>query len=63
MLGHTDLYQYYKINFLLMHKYSFRLTEIEDMVPFERDVYISLLENYLEEKRKREEQQHGAING
>lgn len=43
------------MNFLLMHRYNFRLTEIEDMVPFERDVYISLLENYIEEKRKRED--------
>lgn len=55
MLGHTDLFVYYQLNFLLMHRYNFRLTELEDMVPFERDVYVSLLENYLEEKRKREE--------
>ena len=55
MLGHTDLYADYQLNFLLMHRYNFRLTELEDMIPFERDVYVSLLENYLEEKRKREE--------
>jgi hypothetical protein len=48
---------FYKTNFLLMHKYQFRLSEIEDMIPFERDVYISLLENYLEEKKAKEEKQ------
>lgn len=61
MLGHTDLFAYYQTNFLLMHKFNFRLTEIEDMVPFERDVYISLLENYLEEKKKREERLNGIM--
>ena len=39
------------------HKYS--LTEIENMIPWERDVYISLLVNYIKEeneKRKREQE-------
>lgn len=57
ILGHFDMADFYKSNFLLMHKYQFRLSEIEDMIPFERDVYISLLENYLEEKRAKEENQ------
>jgi hypothetical protein len=37
------------------HKYS--LGEIENMLPWERDIYVSLLINYLkeqEEKRRRE---------
>lgn len=33
------------------HKYS--LSEIEDMIPFERDVYVGLLINYLEEEKKK----------
>ena len=38
------------------HKYS--LTEIEAMIPWERDVYVSLLINYIKEEneRKRKEQ-------
>ena len=39
------------------HKYS--LTEIENMIPWERDVYVSLLVNYNKEeneKRKREQE-------
>ena len=37
------------------HKYS--LTEIEAMLPWERDVYVSLLINYIkqENERKRKE--------
>lgn len=30
------------------HKYS--LTELENMLPWEREVYVTLLEQYLEEK-------------
>lgn len=33
------------------HKYS--LTEIEDMIPFERDIYVAMLVNYLEEEKQR----------
>jgi hypothetical protein len=33
------------------HKYS--LTELEDMIPWERQVYVDLLIQYLEEERER----------
>tara|TARA_R110000744_G_scaffold285501_1_gene396858 strand:- start:21 stop:146 length:126 start_codon:yes stop_codon:yes gene_type:complete len=36
------------------HKYS--LTELENMIPFEREIYISLLMHYLEEENKKLEQ-------
>jgi hypothetical protein len=39
------------------HKYS--LTEIENMIPWERDIYVQMLANYIKEeneKREREKQ-------
>jgi len=33
------------------HKYS--LTEIENMIPWERDIYITLLVNYIKEENER----------
>jgi hypothetical protein len=36
-----------------MYVQKFGLTELEDMIPFERDVYISLLENYKEEQNNK----------
>jgi hypothetical protein len=39
------------------HKYSLR--EIEDMIPWERDIYVSMLINHIKEeneKRRREAQ-------
>jgi len=32
------------------HKYS--LTEIENMIPFERQIYIALLNNHIKEKEE-----------
>jgi hypothetical protein len=33
------------------HKYS--LTELEDMMPWEREVYVSLLINYIKEENEK----------
>lgn len=33
------------------HKYS--LTEIEEMFPFEREIYVAMLIKYLEEEKQR----------
>lgn len=40
------------------HKYS--LTELDNMLPFERDIYISLLINYIKEENERLKQQQSA---
>ena len=39
------------------HKYS--LTEIENMMPWEREVYVNLLRNYLEAEKMKRQQQTG----
>ena len=40
----------------MMQHHNYSLVELEDMIPWEREVYVGLLMNYLEEeKRKREE--------
>jgi len=38
------------------HKWS--LTEIEDMLPYERDIYMSMLTNWVEEENERIKQQN-----
>ncbi|WP_286970515.1 hypothetical protein [Algoriphagus sp.] len=39
------------------HKYS--LTEIENMIPWEKDVYVTLLEQYIEEENLKNKQRSG----
>lgn len=46
---------FYKTNFTLHQHYNWSIDEIEGMYPFERIVYIELLNQYLEEKRQREQ--------
>jgi len=33
------------------HKYS--LTEIEDMIPWEREIYLALLQDYIQQENER----------
>lgn len=41
------------------HKYS--LTELENMIPWERDIYVSMLVQYIEEENERIKQQQATI--
>jgi hypothetical protein len=37
------------------HKYS--LTELDNMIPWEREIYVNMLAQYLEEEKQKMEQQ------
>jgi len=39
------------------HKYS--LTELENMLPWEKDIYLTLLEQYIEEEKLKQQQNSG----
>jgi len=53
---HMDLENYYKINFALLHYHKYSLTEVENLIPWERDVYIGLLQQHLEDEKLRLQQ-------
>ena len=55
-MAHTNLESYFKINFALIQHHKYSLTEIENMMPWERDVYVMLLQNHLEEEEQRAQQ-------
>ena len=45
------------MNFSMMQYHKYSLTELEEMLPFEREIYIQMLIEYLreqEEKRKQD---------
>lgn len=46
----------YYTNFNLMQHHKYSLEEIENMIPFERDIYIDMLKTYLEKLEKQREQ-------
>ena len=55
-LVHMDLENFYKINFALMQYHKYSLTDIENMMPWERDIYVALLQQHLEEEKAKQEQ-------
>lgn len=53
---HDDLSNMYQLNFALMQHHNYSLTELDEMIPFERDIYVTLLKNYLEEQEEIQKQ-------
>ena len=58
-MAHTNLESYFKTNFALMQHHKYSLTELENMIPWEREVYIGLLQNYIEEENLKAQQEKG----
>ena len=53
-----DLENYFRLNFAMMQYHKYSLTEIENMMPWERDIYVGLLQSHLEEEKLKENQQN-----
>ena len=60
-MAHMDLESYYKTNFALMQHHKYNLSDIENMIPWERDIYVTLLKNWIEEEEQRIAQQKGWV--
>jgi hypothetical protein len=58
-MNHIDLESYYRINFALMQYHKYSLTEIENWIPWEREVYVGLLKQHLEEEKLKQQQNGG----
>lgn len=54
-LAHDSLYNFYKTNFALMQYHKYSLEDLENMISFERDVYVALLMQHLEEEKQRQQ--------
>lgn len=55
MMAHTNLESYFKINFALMQHHKYSLWDIENMQPWERDIYVTLLQQYIEEENAKQQ--------
>jgi hypothetical protein len=53
---------YYKTEFLLHYHMKYNRTEIEEMMPFERDVLIGLYNKQKEEEKKSVDDEMNSIN-
>ena len=57
-MAHNNLENYFRLNFAMMQYHKYSLTEIENMIPWERDIYVGLLQAHLEEERLKEQQRN-----
>ena len=55
-MAHIDLESYFKLNFALMQHHKYSLTDIENMMPWERDIYLGLLNQYIEDENLKAKQ-------
>ena len=55
--GYENLGNFYQTNFALMQHHKYSLTELENMLPWEREIYINLLMQHLEQEKEKLKQQ------
>ena len=65
MFGYDNLANYFNANFGLIQHHKYSLSDIESMLPWERQTYITMLMNWLKEEKERlklkEQQQNSAM--
>ncbi|MBT3872596.1 MAG: hypothetical protein HOF75_08230 [Flavobacteriaceae bacterium] len=52
-LSHNNLGSYLKTNFAMMQHHNYSLSDIENMIPWERDVYVAMLIDYIKEENEK----------
>ena len=50
---------YYKTNFQLMQHHNYSLSDLEGMMPWEREIYVKLLSAFIEEQNEKMKKQKG----
>ena len=53
IFSYDNLSNFYQTNFALMQHHKYSLTEIENMIPWEKEIYVTLLMKYLEEENEK----------
>lgn len=54
-MSHTDLFHMYQVMFEMSETGQFSVTELENMYPYERDLYYELMLKRIKEKAERKQ--------
>ena len=60
LLSHNSLANYYSLVFSLAQHHKYSITEIENLMPFERDIYVAMLMDFLEKEKIKNEERAAA---
>jgi hypothetical protein len=58
VLDQNKLKVMYETNFAMVQHHKYSLTEIENMMPWEREIYVSMLTSYLKEQNDKIREQN-----
>ena len=58
MLYHTSIDAMLETNFSLIQHHKWSLSDIENMIPWEKDIYLSLLKEHIEEENLKAQQRN-----
>jgi len=56
-VNYFDLVDYYKTLFILTNTKKLSLIEIENMYPWEYEIYLNMLKEYLEEEAQKKQEE------
>ena len=51
-MSQESLINYYKTNFTLMQHHKYTLEDLDNMIPFEREIYIMLISQHVAEENE-----------
>ena len=52
MFGYDNIVNFYKTNFALVQHHKYSLAELENMIPWEKYVYLDLLSEFLKKQEQ-----------
>lgn len=55
-LAHQSVETYYETMFIMAQDYKWSISEIEGLIPWERDIYVLLLANWVKRKNENKTQ-------
>jgi len=57
-LSHEGLVNFYNTNFQMMQHHKYSLSELEDMMPWEREIYLILLRQHIAKENSEHEKRN-----
>jgi len=53
LTGYSSIAVYYKTLFSMVQHHKYSITELNEMYPYERDIFLALLTDHIEEQNRK----------
>jgi|TARA_R110002153_G_scaffold272904_1_gene442417 hypothetical protein len=57
MLSHTNLGNYYQTVFAMVQHHKYSISDVEGLLPYERDLYFGMLVDHIEKQNEAQKNQ------